>query len=389
MKFYIKFKILILILLSIILFNCKDKAAPDSEDNRFAAPEQINDGWETASLSSVGMDETFYIDLLNLLNEETDHKIHSILIVKDGKLVFEQYFPGEKFELALYTGEMGFDRNDTHTLCSATKSFTSALIGIAIDKGFIQTVDQKVFDFFPEYSDIISETPEKGDMTLEHLLKMTSGMKYDDQTYSYYDSRNDMNRMYSSNEPIWFLLSRELETIPGAVFKYNNNNTNILGEVVYKATGQRLDFFCENYLFHDLGITNFKWQVLSAGEVLASGELRLCPRDMAKFGLLFLNGGIWENERIISQSWVEISTEIHISLDWGWETGYGYQWWILEFESNGQEFSAYAAMGWGNQLIIQIPELDLVVVTTAGNYYTDPVIPVKYILENFIIPSIL
>ena len=130
-------------------------------------------------------------------------------------MVFEEYFEGEKFNLAQYTGEMGFDRNDTHNLCSATKSFVSALIGIAIDQGFIQSVDQTVADFFPEYSDIFTNDPIKQTITLRHLLTMSSGIQWDDQTYSYYDPRNDMYQLFNSGDPMRYILTKEIIETPG------------------------------------------------------------------------------------------------------------------------------------------------------------------------------
>ncbi|MFC1726138.1 serine hydrolase domain-containing protein [candidate division KSB1 bacterium] len=400
MKYRVRYidPVLFVLLIILAFISCSPEKELVVNDNSnvysYRIPEQINDGWETGSLNSAGMDEAQLVDLMNELDRIGEHKIHSILIVKDGKLVFEEYFPGEKFKLARYTGETGFNRSDTHTLCSATKSFTSALLGIAIDKGYLQSVNQKVFDFFPEYSDLLTITPEKGDLTIEHLLTMTSGLEYDDATYSYFDSRNDMNGMFESNEPARFLLSKELETIPGTVFKYNNNNTNILGEIIYRATGQRLDYFSENYLFYKLGITDFEWQVTQAGLVLASGELMLCSRDMAKFGQLFLNTGKWENERVISEEWISISTQKHFDPNnytdaFRWADGYGYQWWLWDLNSQGRNFCAYMASGWGGQWIIQIPELDIVFVTTGGNYYTAEIIPIKSIIEDYIIPSIL
>ncbi|MCP4727270.1 MAG: serine hydrolase [bacterium] len=361
----------------------------DSYEYIYSIPPQLDDGWETDSLADAGMDESYFIDLMNRLRVIRNHEIHSILVVKNERLVFEEYFPGDKFKLALYTGERGFNRNDDHTLCSATKSFTSALIGIAIDKGLIQSVQQRVFDFFPECSDLLTDASEKSDLTLEHMLTMTSGLDYDDVTYSYYDTRNDMNRMYASPEPIRFLLSKDITTTPGNVYRYNNNNTIILGEIINKATGERLDDFSDNHLFSKIGIENFEWQLLPAGVVLASGELRLRPRDMAKFGLLFLNDGVWNDEQIISKEWIELSIKRHINILYGFEDdGYGYQWWMKDIKSKGETFSTYSASGWGGQRIIQIPELDMVVVSTGGNYYKTPVLTIYDIIGDYIIPSI-
>jgi CubicO group peptidase (beta-lactamase class C family) len=382
---------ILLICIYFCLLSCdKNKNATDpSATSQYEVPVQTNDGWETASLSSVGMDETPLLKLLDKLNEIGDHRIHSLLIVKDGKLVFEEYFPGNKFNLARFTGETGFDMYDTHNLCSATKSFTSALIGIAIDKGFIQSVDQKVFDFFPEHSELLTIAPEKHDITLEHLLTMRSGLEWDDETYSYFDPRNDMYQLFNSSDPIRYILSKDLIETPGTVFAYRNCNTNLLGEIVRRASGQRLDIFARDYLFGKLGVTDYEWQRLPNNVIFCSGDLRLRPRDMAKFGQLFLNGGTWEKEQAISQEWVEISTQKFTSLNnwWGGVDGYGYQWWQWE-EIYGVNYPAYMASGWGGQWIIVSPDMNTVVITTAGNYYTDVLMPVQTILVNYILPSI-
>ncbi len=359
---------------------------------QYQVPPETSDGWQTASLASVGMDQTPLVALMNTLHGMNDHSIHSLLIVKEGKLVFEEYFPGEKFNLAEYTGETGFDRDDTHNLCSATKSVTSALIGIAIDKGYIQSVDQKVFDFFPEYSDLLTASPAKNDMTVRHLLTMTSGLQWDDVTYSYFDPRNDMNQLFNRRDPIRYILSKNLIETPGKVFAYRNCNTNVLGEIIRKATLQRLDTFAEIHLFSELGITDYEWQMLRNDVVFCSGDLRLRPRDMAKFGLLFLDGGTWDGKRIVSQRWIEESTKNQIdpdnhAADFGGADGYGYQWWVWE-DIDGVKCQAYCASGWGGQWIIVCPSMNTVVVSTAGNYYSEAKMSIQSILVHYVIPSV-
>ncbi|MDH3251202.1 MAG: beta-lactamase family protein [Ignavibacteria bacterium] len=387
--------VIFILCLSFGLLSCdRGKSVLDATaEYQYEVPPQTGDGWETSSLASVGMDEVPLINLMQTLNGMNDHRIHSVLIVKDGKLVFEEYFQGSKFNLAQYTGETGFDRDDTHNLCSVTKSFTSALIGIAMDKGFIESIDQKVFDFFPEHSDLLTNAPGKRDVTLKHLLTMTSGLQWDDETYSYFDPRNDMYQLFNHGDPIKYILSKDLIEIPGTVFAYRSCNTNILGEIVHKATEQRLDMFAENYLFSELGITDYEWQMLPNEVVFCSGDLRLRPRDMAKFGYLFLNGGMWADKRIISQEWIDISTHKHIDRNnftaaFDWADGYGYQWWVWE-DIYGVEYPAYFASGWGGQWIIVCPSMNTVVVSTAGNYYTETKIPIESILVHYVIPSVL
>ncbi|KYK22052.1 hypothetical protein AYK24_02685 [Thermoplasmatales archaeon SG8-52-4] len=321
---------IILICIYFNLLSCDKNVTNPQKDAQYEVPIQTNDGWETAFLSSVGMDERPLLKLLDKLDGLSDHRMHSILIVKEGKLVFEKYFPGDKFNLAQPTGEKGFDINDTHNLCSATKSFTSALIGIAIDKGFIQSVNQKVYDFFPTYSNLFAATPEKYDLTLKHLLTMTSGIQWDDESTSYFDPRNDMYQVFNSRDPIKYILSKDLIVTPGTVFDYANCNTNLLGEIIHQASGLRLKQFSDNYLFSKLGIKESEWQMLPNNVVFCSGDLRLCPRDMAKLGYLFLNGGTWKGERIISQDWITTSTQKSIdpndyNSDFAWADGYGFQ----------------------------------------------------------------
>jgi CubicO group peptidase (beta-lactamase class C family) len=313
--------------------------------------------------------------------------------VKDQKLVFEQYYSGKKFNLGQYTGETGYDMNDLHVLCSATKSVTSALFGIAIDKGYINSIEQKVFDFFPEYADLLAHKSNKRKMTIKHLLTMTSGLTYDDESLPYTDPNNDMNRFFSSSDPIKFLLAKPLFAEPGAVFDYNNCNTNIIGQIISKAVNKRIDVFAKEYLFTKLGIEQQQWQIVRNNVVLCSGDLHLRPRDMAKFGLLFLNEGEWKGEQIISSEWCDISTAVFLNPndytnEFPWANGYGFQWWQKTFSYNSKSYNSYFASGWGGQIIIIIPELNLVIVTTAGYWYEAETISPFSIVSDYIIPSV-
>lgn len=371
-----------------ILASCTDNPNdPSDTNNVYPIPDQIEDGWETASIPSVGLNENKLLQMLTYLQDTPDHNIHSIIIVKNSKLVFEEYFSGDKFNLGQYTGETGFDREDTHNLCSATKSFVSACMGIAIDKGFIQSVDQEIYNFFPEHSDIFQSNPLKQTITIKHLLTMSSGIEWDDETYYYNDPRNDLYQLFTGSNPIRYILSKDLIETPGTVFAYRNCNTNLLGEIIRRASGQRLDTFAENYLFGKLGINELEWQMLPNNVVFCSGDLRLRPRDMAKFGQLFFSGGVWKNERIISENWVNesIQTRFVMPANW-WEDGYGYQWWTKTFHSNSKSFESYFAQGWGGQCIFVFPENSMIVVFTGGNYFTDS--PMLELLDNYILPAI-
>ncbi len=385
-------KSLSLVFILLFVSNCGDNPADSPGSYEYSVPVQLDDGWETSSLLDAGLNENYMITLMNELETIEDHRIHSLLIIKDGKLVFEEYFPGEKFNLAQYMGETGFDMNDNHNLCSATKSFTSALIGIAIDKNFMKNVKHGIYEFFPDHRVFMISSPEKRMINVENLLTMSSGITWDDETYPYSDSRNDLYQLFNTNDPVAYILSRDLYAAPGTVFRYSNCNSNLLGEIIKKASGQSLDDFARDYLFSKMGITNYEWQMLPNNVVFASGDLRLRPRDMAKFGYLFLKKGMWGEERIISEEWIDISTAkfFDVSNDtngFNWADGYGYHWWQWE-RINGIKFDAYFASGWGGQWIIVNPENELVIVSTAGNYFTDVNMPIETIISDYILPSI-
>jgi len=387
-------KILNLIAIALLIVSCK-LTSPDEGALAppIPIPELTDDGWEVASLNSVGMDAAKFNQLLDRLEQIGEHRIHSILVVRNGKLVFEKYYPGPKFNLGQYTGATGYDMNDLHVLCSATKSVTSALLGIAIDKGYIQSVEQKVYDFFPEYADLLTQAPAKGKMTIKHLLTMSSGLTYDDESLPYTDSRNDMHRFFTSSDPIRFLLAKPLFADPGTVFDYDNCNTNIIGQIISKALSERLDVIAKEYLFDKLGVKRQEWQIVKNNVILSSGDLHLRPRDMAKFGLLFLNNGEWKGEQLISSDWCAISTAAFLdpndyNNEFQWANGYGYQWWQKAYSYNSKSYPSFFATGWGGQNIIIIRDLNLVIVTTAGNWYEPERISPFTIVSDYIVPAV-
>ena len=356
-----------------------------SPAHTFRVPEQTNDGWQTASLAEVGIDERTIEQAIDRVRDNTYQNIHSILIVKDDKLVFEEYFSGYTWDYNddQFRGEFtDFGIDTIHNLASVTKSFTSTLVGIAIDHGFIQDVDENVFAFFPEYADLSDEG--KDDITLTYLLTMTSGLEWNEMEFPYSDIRNDLVQLFIVSDPIEYILAKPVVNEPGTIWYYNGGGTNLLGEVIREATGMRMDVFADEYLFEPLGITDYKWDYLNSEVIHASGNLELRPRDMAKLGYLFLNGGTWKGERIVSEEWIEESTKRHVSPSWA--DGYGYQWWMETYHSNSIPIDSFYAAGWGGQRITVFPSLDLVVVFTGGNYVGED--PVDDIITHYILPAV-
>ena len=343
-------------------------------DYSYQVPEQTNDGWVTASLTDVGMDAAPLINLINELSRRNVNHVHSILVIKDNKLVFEEYFSGEDLDLTnnqLDFVHKDFDLNTLHCQASASKSITSILLGITIDQGLVQGVQQKMFSFFPEYSDL--NDTEKGKITLDHMLTMSSGIPWD-ESYPYTDSRNDLNQMFYSVDPIKFVLEKSVVAPPGTQFIYNSGTTNLLGDVVRRSTGLTLAEFAEQYLFTPLGITSFNWIGFPNAPhiAVASSTLYLRPRDMTKIGQLYLQKGVWNGNRIVSENWVTESTLESIQVPRpknpipGFIKSYGYQWWRGTFSNGNTE--AYFAAGWGGQFIFVLPDIDMVIVLTAGDF---------------------
>jgi CubicO group peptidase (beta-lactamase class C family) len=293
--------------------------------------------------------------------EQQKLDVHGILVVRNGCTVVEAYYP-------LYGPKT------SHSTASVGKSFTGALVGIAIREGYIEGVEQKVADFFPDHSDWQND-PLKQAMTIEHLLTMTSGLDWPETAASYSSSQNVMNEMMRSADWVGFVLDRPMAAAPGATFNYSSGASHLLSAIVQEATGMRTFAFAREYLFEPLGISHVSWPSDPDGIAFGAGGLRLTPRDMAKFGQLYLQGGVWEGKQIVPAEWVEasIAPQVHAH---GAASYYGYQWWV---RGNG----IFAAHGYRGKRIFVIPDLEMVVVFTADLSGNAP----SVILSNFIIPA--
>jgi CubicO group peptidase (beta-lactamase class C family) len=350
----------------------------------YRQPVQAGDGWETASLAAAGVDPAPLTELMNRLRDNPEHRIEGILIVKDGRLVFEEYFDGISHPTY---GEhsISYSRSIKHCLSSVTKSVTATLLGIAVDRGFAASVDDKVFDYFPEMADL--NTGPKGEITLKHLVTMSAGLQWDEWSYPLRDPRNDLTQWFNfDGDLLRFVLERPMVAEPGALFTYNGGLTNILGEAIRRASGLRLDRFSETYLFGPLGVTDLSWYLLRPDFVYASGDISLLPRDLAKLGRLFLQGGEWNGSRVLSPEWVQASAEPVFPMQpWPGCAGYSYGWWP---RSEAYGAGAFAAEGWGGQALIVMPELDAIVVFTGGSYWRPPLLSSHQMMANYILPAI-
>jgi CubicO group peptidase (beta-lactamase class C family) len=370
------------VVLSLFSFGC---SSPERDEPwTYRQPVRTGDGWETASLTDVGVDPAPLTELMNRLRENPGHLVEGIVIVKDDKLVFEEYFDGREHP-TYGDGPVSYGRDRKHTLSSVTKSVTATLLGIAIDQGFVPSVDERIFGYFPEMADL--DVGLRSAITLKHLVTMSAGLQWDEWSYPLSDPRNDLTQWFRyTGDLVRFVLERPMVADPGASFTYNGGLTNILGEAVRRASGLRLDRFSETYLFTPLGITDLSWYLIRPDFVYASGDVSLRPRDLAKLGRLFIQGGLWNGSRILSPEWVAASaTPVFAWQPWPGFAGYSYGWWPrTEIYGAG----AFAAEGWGGQALIVMPEFDALVVFTGGSYWASPLLSPHRMMEAYILPAL-
>jgi CubicO group peptidase (beta-lactamase class C family) len=312
--------------------------------------------------------------LVEDIKEDEYGKIHSLIIIHYDSLVLEEYF-------------MGWTRDMLHPVHSVTKSFSSALIGIAIEQGYINGVAETLLSFFPEYDDIENLDTRKESITLENVLTMTPGFKWDETSTVYYDEcsnptpGNDGMELQKSNDWIKYMLDLQMSDDPGTRYVYNSGGSSLLSGVLKNKTGKIAEEFASENLFSPLGITNWKWEKGPNGLSTTGWGLHLHPVNMAMFGYLYSKKGFLNGEHVISEDWVQESTSKHIEIidPFSGEFNgyyYGYQWRI-------REGGSFIAIGYAGQFIYVIPSLNLIVVSTAENF-EDPFGPLGDLITNII-----
>jgi len=329
-------------------------------------PDDLKDGIQTSTLTKEGMNAAVINDIIKAIDTGFYPNRHSLLIYKNGKLVLEKYFTGR--DQKAWAGDIGIvehNVNTLHDMRSVSKSVVSACIGISIAQGKIKSVHQKVFTFFPEYEAF--DTGAKKDLTLEHLLTMSSGIQWNEDI-PYSNPENSEMKMTASKDPLAYIFSQPMEAAPGTIWKYNGGTTQLLAEILRRATGKTVAEFANENIFKKLAIPNYYWALFHGTDnPIAASGLRLRSRDMLKFGILYQNRGKWQGQQIIPRSWIEQSFTLKISRP---ESigGYGYQFWIFKDTIQNKVIELPTAVGNGDQRIFFDRKNDLVVVMTAGNY---------------------
>jgi CubicO group peptidase (beta-lactamase class C family) len=324
--------VITLIFFSVIIDGCiKDEDIKCGYDG--FAPEQLNDGWEISTAEQEGLNTTLIESIYkNCYSEDNYPTLISLLIVRNNKLVAEAYFRGKA------------DREIYHETMSATKSITSILFGIALDRDLISSVNTSINDFFPEY---IGDNPLKKNITLKHLLTMQAGLEFNDN--------NSIELANHATNSVEYVLSREMTSNPGTKYVYNDGCPQVISGVIQKVSGITEEEFANQYLFGPLNIENYHWEKLKDNRTTAFAGLSLTARDMAKIGVLMLENGIWNGQQIVSSDWISTSTRKQVNTS----DKYGYYWW-LDLPDD-----LYYAAGSGGQHIYIDPENELVLVTIA------------------------
>lgn len=368
----------LLLLASLLAFSIRVAAVGQT----VAPPQAGSDGWTTASAESVNLSAARLQAMESAIRSGQFKKITSVLVARHGKLVYESYFD-----------EAGM--NELRNTRSATKTVTSMLIGIAIDKGLLKGVDAPVMKFFSDKQAVENPDPRKAKITIEDFLTMSSLLECNDSDQF---SRGNEGRMYLVEDWVKFTLDLPIRGFPnwvtkpqdspyGRSFSYCTAGVVTLGEVLQRAAKEPVPDFARKNLFAPLGIENPGWQFTPSGTAMTGGGLNLKSRDLLKLGQLYLGGGTWNGKRVISESWVKTSIQPHARVSD--ETEYGYLWWLREFKSGEKTFKSYWMQGNGGNKVAVFPSLEMVVVITSRNFNMPDAHPLsEQVLSEYILASV-
>ena len=320
--------------------------------------------WRTSTPEEQGLSSEKLEEMMTF-TQQNYMQIDGVVLIRNGYLVFEKYPSPD------YTAET------RHFLYSVTKSFTSALIGIALDQGYIQDTNQKMMSFFP---DRVIQDPDgrKSRVTVENLLMMRSGMKWDESSAGFETPENDIYHI-NNGDGLQYCLDLPMVAEPGELWHYNTGSSHILSGIIRETTGTTTLDYAKTNLFTPIGITNVLWSADLGGTQKGGFDLQLTPRDMARFGYLYLKDGRWGDKQIVSEEWVHQSTSSLTTIDD--ETGYGYQWWTMP------KLNAYRASGLYGQQIFVAPDENIVLVFTAQISPTQHALE-ESLFENYVLASI-
>ena len=343
---------------------------------------ELEDGWPVAAPEQEGMDSAILSGIGPRFSAWPEACAHAVVVARHGMLIYEQYFSGEDWRWVDPLGILVFDGTVKHDLKSITKSVTSLLVGIGVDRGWIADINTPVFEYFPDHTD--TRTPEKDRITLAYLLTMSAGLAWNG-SLPWSDPSNNERQMDDAADPYRYALERSVERPPGQVYNYCGAAPILLQGVLQRTSGKPLDELARETLLEPLGISDTEWTRFPSGDVRGHGGLRLRPRDLAKLGQLVLDRGKWQGKQIISADWITKSTSPQINGESIFF--YGYLWWLGRFLMNRREVRWIAGFGNGGQRVYIVPDLDLVIAVNAGAY-GGPQVVGGIAMQEYVLPAI-
>lgn len=349
----------LLVPLLLLLTGCSEKAV--ESDARKPAAYWPTDEWKTSTPEEQGMESGKLADMLEFADKEGKGDLDGLLVIRNGYIVVEKYnFPYKKMT--------------SHNMYSVTKSITGTLAGIAIDQGALQ-LDDHVLDFFPEMKfEHMSQAKKK--MTVEQLLTMTNGVDWPE----WGNDEEVLGEWLKSDHQLQYYLDQPINEEQVGKFNYDTGAAQTVAAILEKQTKMSMSDFAEKNLFQKIGITSAEWKTTKEGSTMGGSYAEMTPRDMARFGYLYLHDGNWDGDQVVPAAWVKASLTAQTSADTD-GTNYGYYFWILTDDEDESE--SYLAMGWNNQFIFLSPKNNLLVVQTSNKFDFDK------ILDDYIYPSIV
>jgi CubicO group peptidase (beta-lactamase class C family) len=305
--------------------------------------------------------------LARLLQDGKVSGLHSLLVARGGRLVFEKYWEGEDWNRAIRLGKVAYGPAVLHDLRSVSKSIVGMLYGIALADGKVPPPEAKLYAQFPEYADL-PDGPGRDRLTIAHVLSMTLGTEWDELTYTYADPRNSEIMMDAAPDRYRFILERPIVAEPGVKWTYCGGATALLGRLIAKGTGQSLQEYARQVMFEPLGLGPTEWTTGRDGEPIAASGLRMRAPDLLRVGEMVLGNGAWQGRQIVPADWLKRSTEPVVAIDE--IRHYGWHWYLADLPAGTppQPEHMIVAIGWGGQRLFVLPAHDLVVAMNAGNY---------------------
>ena len=346
-----------------------------------AAPFALADEWPRTTPADAGSAADLG-DRLDAALESGDYEgVHAVVLIRGGKLVYERYLTGDDEIFGRRKVGVVFGPDSLHDVRSISKSVVGLLYGAALAEGRVAAVEVPVVDAFPEHVDLAKD-PARRAITVGHALSMTMGTEWSEEL-PYSDPRNSEREMYSAPDSLRYALDRPLVAKAGERWTYNGGATALLGGMIARGTGQRLDVYARDAPFAPLGIADFEWVTDYYRVPYAAAGLRLRPRDMAKLGQLVLQEGRWNGAQVVPAEWIAASTTPRAEAEEG--CSYGYQWWLCETASG---VKVIEGAGYGGQELLIVRDLDLVFASNAGKYGDKDAWNLAWgLLEHIVIPA--